>query len=115
MTEPDTGSDVASMKTHAIDRGDHYELHGSKIWISNAHIGDAGLLYAYTDRDKGNKGISCFIIEPKNLEGCTARPIETKRDCIVLQPVSLSLQAHAFPGMPYSANLTTVSRCACGN
>ena len=78
MTEPDTGSDVASMKTHAIDKGDHFELHGNKMWISNAHIGDAGLLYAYTDRDKGNKGISCFIIEPKTLEGCTARPIETK-------------------------------------
>lgn len=78
MTEPDTGSDVASMKTHAIDKGDHFELHGNKMWISNAHIGDAGLLYAYTDRELGNKGISCFIIEPKTLAGCTARPIETK-------------------------------------
>ncbi|MFC1796620.1 acyl-CoA dehydrogenase family protein [Pseudomonadota bacterium] len=78
MTEPNAGSDVASMKTYAIDKGDHWELHGSKIWITNAHVGDAGLLYAYTDRDKGNKGISCFILEPRNLEGCTARPIETK-------------------------------------
>jgi glutaryl-CoA dehydrogenase (non-decarboxylating) len=78
ITEPNSGSDVASMKTHAIDKGDHWELHGSKIWISNAHVGDAGLLYAYTDREKGNKGISCFILEPKRLEGCTARPIETK-------------------------------------
>lgn len=78
MTEPNAGSDVVSMKTYAIDKGDHWELHGSKIWITNAHVGDAGLLYAYTDRDKGNKGISCFILEPKNLEGCTARPIETK-------------------------------------
>jgi len=76
MTEPDAGSDVASMKTHAIDKGDHYELHGSKIWITNAHIGDAGLLYAYTDREKGNKGITCFLIEPKNLEGCTTRDLE---------------------------------------
>jgi len=78
MTEPNTGSDVASMKTHAIDRGDHWELHGSKMWITNAHVGDAGLLYAYTDRDKGNKGISCFILEPRGLEGCIAKPIETK-------------------------------------
>ncbi len=78
MTEPDTGSDVASMKTYAIDKGDHFELHGNKLWISNAHIGDAGLLYAYTNRKLGNKGISCFIIEPKTLEGCTTRPIETK-------------------------------------
>jgi glutaryl-CoA dehydrogenase (non-decarboxylating) len=78
MTEPNTGSDVASMKTFALDKGDHWELHGSKLWITNAHVGDAGLLYAYTDREKGNKGISCFILEPKNLEGCKAEPIETK-------------------------------------
>jgi glutaryl-CoA dehydrogenase (non-decarboxylating) len=78
ITEPNSGSDVASMKTHAIDRGDHWELHGNKMWISNAHIGDAGLLYAYTDREKGHKGISCFIIEPKTTEGITATPIETK-------------------------------------
>ncbi|NKB36911.1 MAG: acyl-CoA dehydrogenase [Gammaproteobacteria bacterium] len=78
MTESNTGSDVASMKTHAIDKGDHWELNGSKMWITNAHVGDAGLLYAYTDREKGNKGISCFIIEPKKTEGITAKPIETK-------------------------------------
>lgn len=78
MTESNTGSDVSSMKTHAIDKGDHWELNGSKIWITNAHVGDAGLLYAYTDREKGNKGISCFIIEPKNTEGITTKPIETK-------------------------------------
>jgi len=78
MTEPNTGSDVASMKTTAKDMGDHWEINGSKTWISNAHIGDAGLLYACTDREKKHKGISAFIIEPKNMENCTARPIETK-------------------------------------
>jgi len=78
MTESNTGSDVASMKTHAIDRGDCWEVHGSKMWISQAHVGDAGLLYAYTDRTKGNKGMSAFIIEPKNMKGCSARAIETK-------------------------------------
>ena len=78
MTEPNTGSDVASMKTNAKDMGDHWEINGSKTWISNAHVGDAGLLYAYTDREKKHKGLSAFIIEPKNLEGCTATPIETK-------------------------------------
>jgi len=78
MTEPNTGSDVSSMKTYAVDKGDHWELHGNKLWITNAQVGDAGLLYAYTDREKGNKGMSCFILEPKNLEGCTATPIETK-------------------------------------
>ena len=78
MTESNTGSDVASMKTHAIDKGDHYEVFGTKMWISQAHVGDAGLLYAYTDRAKGNKGMTAFIIEPKNWKGCTARAIETK-------------------------------------
>ncbi len=78
MTESNTGSDVASMKTHALDRGDHWEVHGSKMWISQAHFGDAGLLYAYTDRTKGNKGMTAFIIEPKKMKGCSARAIETK-------------------------------------
>ena len=78
MTEPNSGSDVASMKTVAVDKGDHWEIHGSKLWISNAQVGDAGLLYAYTDRDAKHKGISAFIIEPKNLEGCTAKSIDTK-------------------------------------
>ena len=78
MTESNTGSDVASMKTHAIDKGDHWEVHGTKMWISQAHVGDAGLLYAYTDRAMGNKGMTAFIIEPKNWKGCTARAIETK-------------------------------------
>jgi glutaryl-CoA dehydrogenase (non-decarboxylating) len=78
MTEPNTGSDVASMKTHAIDKGDHWEVHGNKMWISQAHVGDAGLLYAYTDRSKGNKGITAFIIEPNKMKGCRARAIEGK-------------------------------------
>jgi glutaryl-CoA dehydrogenase (non-decarboxylating) len=78
MTEPNSGSDVASMKTYAVDVGDHWQLHGNKMWISNAHVGDAGLLYAYTNKDAGHKGISAFIIEPKDLDGCTAKAIDTK-------------------------------------
>jgi glutaryl-CoA dehydrogenase (non-decarboxylating) len=78
MTEPGSGSDVAGMKSYAVDAGDHWELHGSKMWISNAHIGDAGLLYALTDREAGHKGVSAFIIEPKGLEGCTSKAIDTK-------------------------------------
>jgi glutaryl-CoA dehydrogenase (non-decarboxylating) len=78
MTEPNTGSDVASMKTYAIDKGDHWEVHGNKMWISQAQFGDAGLLYAYTDKSAGNKGMTAFIIEPKKWKGVSARAIETK-------------------------------------
>ena len=78
MTEPNTGSDVASMKTHAVDKGDHWEVNGNKMWISQAHFGDAGLLYAYTDKSAGNKGMTAFIIEPKKWKGVSSRAIETK-------------------------------------
>ena len=78
MTEPDFGSDVGGMKTVAKEKGDHYELHGTKIWASNAVQGDAGLLYVSTDPEKKHKGISCFILEPKKLENLTTQNIETK-------------------------------------
>ena len=78
ITEPNSGSDVASMRTTAIDRGDHWEINGQKMWISNAHVGDWGLLYAFTDRSKKYKGMTCFIINLKETEGIITAPIETK-------------------------------------
>lgn len=78
ITEPNSGSDVAGMTTTAIDKGDHWELNGQKMWISNAHVGDVGLVYAYTDKAAKYKGMSCFIVNLKETEGITTRPIETK-------------------------------------
>jgi len=78
ITEPNTGSDVSSMKTTATDKGDYWELNGSKMWISQAFYGDWGLLYAYTDREKKYKGITCFIINLKQTEGVTVKDITTK-------------------------------------
>ncbi|RMG91251.1 MAG: acyl-CoA dehydrogenase [Candidatus Dadabacteria bacterium] len=78
ITEPNSGSDVASMKTTATDKGDHWELNGTKTWISNAHVGDVGLVYAYTDRSKKYQGMTCFLVDLKNTEGITTRGIETK-------------------------------------
>lgn len=78
ITEPNTGSDVSSMKTTAKDMGDHWELNGQKMWISNASVGDYGLVYAYTDKEKKYKGMTCFIVDLKNTAGISARAIETK-------------------------------------
>jgi glutaryl-CoA dehydrogenase (non-decarboxylating) len=78
ITEPNIGSDVASMKTTAKDMGDHWLVNGQKMWISNASVGDYGLLYACTDREKKYKGITCFIVDLKNTSGITGRAIETK-------------------------------------
>ena len=78
ITEPNSGSDVISMGTTAIDRGDHWELNGQKMWISNAHLGDWGLVYAITDRSKKYQGMTCFIVNLKDNEGIVTAPIETK-------------------------------------
>lgn len=81
MTEPNTGSDVASMKTHADKQPDgSYLVNGQKTWISNAHVADCGLLYAYTDREAQPKhrGMSAFIVEPKAFPGIQSVPIEEK-------------------------------------
>ncbi len=66
ITEFNAGSDVMSMKSTAEDKGDHWLLNGSKTWISNASVADVVIYYAYTDRSKGGKGLSAFIVEPKN-------------------------------------------------
>ena len=78
MTEPNTGSDVVGMGTTATDRGNFWELNGQKMWISNAHVGDWGLVYAVTDRDKKHHGMTCFIVNLKETENVHTAPIETK-------------------------------------
>lgn len=69
ITEPDAGSDVMAISSTAQDRGDHWLLNGSKTWITNATVADVLIYYAYTDREKGSKGLSAFILEPKNFNG----------------------------------------------
>lgn len=78
ITEPNSGSDVAGMKSNARDGGDCWILNGQKTWISNAHVGDVGLVYAYTDRAAKYKGMTCFLVDLKKTEGVTTRAIETK-------------------------------------
>jgi glutaryl-CoA dehydrogenase (non-decarboxylating) len=69
ITEPDAGSDVMAMASTAEDKGDHWLLNGSKTWISNADVADVLICYAYTDKAAGSKGLSAFVIEPKNFNG----------------------------------------------
>jgi acyl-CoA dehydrogenase len=62
MTEPEAGSDVAAIATTARREGSGYVLDGSKTLISNAGIADLYIVFASTDRAKGSKGISCFLV-----------------------------------------------------
>jgi glutaryl-CoA dehydrogenase (non-decarboxylating) len=76
ITEPNAGSDVMSMKSTAVDKGDHWLLNGSKTWISNASAADAIIYYAYTDKEAKGKGLSAFVVEPKNFNGITTTDLD---------------------------------------
>jgi acyl-CoA dehydrogenase len=66
QTEPDAGSDPASMKTRAVRQGDHYIINGTKRFITGAGEADVGQLMAVTDPAKGaHGGISCFMVDMK--------------------------------------------------
>jgi glutaryl-CoA dehydrogenase (non-decarboxylating) len=69
ITEPNAGSDVMAMKSTAEEQGDHWVINGTKTWISNASAADVLIYYAYTDRSQGTRGLSAFVIEPKNFDG----------------------------------------------
>jgi glutaryl-CoA dehydrogenase (non-decarboxylating) len=76
ITEPNAGSDVMALKSTAVDKGDHWLLNGSKTWISNASIADVLIYYAYTDKEARGKGLSAFVIEPKNFKGITTSDLD---------------------------------------
>jgi butyryl-CoA dehydrogenase len=68
LTEPGAGTDAAGQKTTAEDKGDHYLLNGTKIFITNGYYADTYIVIAVTDRSKGSRGTSAFIVE-KGWEG----------------------------------------------
>ena len=63
LTESDAGSDAAKGQTEAKLEGDHYVLNGSKIFITNGYVADVFVVFAMTDKSKGTRGISAFIVE----------------------------------------------------
>lgn len=77
LTEPDAGTDAGSQKTTAIDKGDYYEITGSKIFITNAGYADVYIVFALTEPALKTKGISAFIIE-KDMPGFTIGKKEKK-------------------------------------
>jgi len=63
ITEPGAGSDVLAMRSKAAFEGSHYRINGQKCFITNGAIADVTSVYAYTDGDKGARGVSAFIVE----------------------------------------------------
>ncbi|RXI43426.1 acyl-CoA dehydrogenase, partial [Clostridium tetani] len=77
LTEPNAGTDAAGQQSIAIDMGDHYLLNGSKIFITNGGVADVAVVFAMTDRSKGTRGISAFILE-KGMPGFSVGKVEDK-------------------------------------
>ena len=76
LSEPDVGSDLASVRTRAVRDGDHYVINGSKIWTSYAHEADWIYMLVCTNPDAESryKGTSCMLV-PMTAEGIEVRPI----------------------------------------
>jgi len=77
LTEPNAGSDAASLKTRAVKKGSGYVINGTKQFITSGEIADICLVIANTDPDKGYKGHTAFIIE-RGTSGFTAGKKENK-------------------------------------
>lgn len=77
LTEPNAGTDAASQETTAVLKDNHYILNGSKIFITNSIYADIYIIFAMTDKSKGTKGISAFIVE-KGTPGFTFGKQELK-------------------------------------
>jgi acyl-CoA dehydrogenase len=79
LTEPDAGTDVASMRSTARREGDTWVLDGEKVFISNVGIADHYVIFANADPAQGKKGISAFLVDAK-AEGLATEPIAMSVD-----------------------------------
>ena len=75
ITEPFGGSDVAGMRSTAVRQGDHYILNGSKTFITNGVFSDYLIVAAKTSPEKGNKGLSIFVVD-REAEGVSATKLD---------------------------------------
>ncbi len=63
LTEPTAGSDAGGTRSTAVEDGDHWVLNGAKTFTTHGTVGDAVVVFAVTDKDRGKHGISAFVIE----------------------------------------------------
>jgi len=78
LSEAGAGSDVPAMETVAEKDGEEYVIDGGKLWISNGSVADTVTLFAKTDPDAGNQGISSFVVRPEEDDGFVVEGTEHK-------------------------------------
>ena len=76
-TEPNVGSDIASIETSAVLDGGKWRLNGNKMWISNGGVAEVALIFAQTDKAKKHRGIAVFLVE-KDAPGFSSTDIHGK-------------------------------------
>jgi alkylation response protein AidB-like acyl-CoA dehydrogenase len=96
LTEPNAGSDAGGIQTTARKNGDHYVLNGTKQWITNGGEADTYVVIALTDKSKGPRGASAFIVE-KGMEGFTFGKKEKKLGIRASATCSLFFEDCAVP------------------
>jgi alkylation response protein AidB-like acyl-CoA dehydrogenase len=96
LTEPDSGSDAASMRSRAerIDGG--WRISGQKMWISLGNVADIALVFAQTDPSKAHRGLACFLV-PTVAPGFSAQEIHGKLGLRSSDTASLALDAVEVP------------------
>lgn len=77
LTEPNAGTDSSAQQTQAVREGDYYILNGQKMFITNGGVADVFIVFAMTDKSKGNKGITAFVLE-KGMPGFSIGKVENK-------------------------------------
>jgi alkylation response protein AidB-like acyl-CoA dehydrogenase len=77
ITEPQAGTDITSLSTNAVDKGDHWLLNGTKSYVTNAQFAGVFIVFAKTHPEEGRKGISCFVVD-SDLDGITLGKPERK-------------------------------------
>jgi len=80
LTEPGAGSDAGGTATTAVDKGDHYLLNGSKVFITHAGVGEIFVVTARTEPGKGNKGITSFILTKETCDLALCREVGVGHD-----------------------------------
>jgi len=96
LSEPEAGSDASNQRTTAKKNGDSYILNGTKNWITNGSTANVVLVMAATDKTKGSKGISAFIVE-KGIPGFNIAKKERKLGIRSSDTVSLSFEDCEVP------------------
>ena len=96
LTEANAGTDAASQQTIAVQDGDDYIINGSKMFITNGGEAETYVIFAMTDRSKGTKGITAFIIE-KGMPGFTFGKKEDKMGIRSSQTMELVFQDLRVP------------------